>query len=137
MRKRRAAALKGWKTRRKNAAKRVKKRVRKSQKVAISLTRYVGRAPPGQFHFAEERFYGTGNDFLGYLEGRPGVVGVLKATNFRPVGQASNRPKSVPRAVQQRIRAIDIEYQDAADAWAECEDGGAMVECEVSYEEGD
>lgn len=102
----------------------------------------------------EHRFFRGGSAFLGYVEGRPGVLGVLSAVPSRggePVREltgpalaerAANREAAAERLTNsppgQQVRdeggaAFTTWLEDMLTVWDFCEDGGALVETEVDY----
>ncbi len=102
----------------------------------------------------EHRFFRGGSAFLGYVEGRPGVLGVLSAVPSRggePVREltgaalasrvaareeASERLKNSPPGqsiADEGGAAFSTWLDDMLTVWDFCEDGGALVEAEVDY----
>lgn len=97
--------------------------------------------------FPEARLMKTGNALLGYLEGRPGVVKILKVEQWKSEGwkpggerpapppEVLDRVAKVPMVLEADPAEKDGLIRDILEAWAECEDDGAWVECEIDYEE--
>ena len=102
----------------------------------------------------EHRFFRGGAAFLGYVEGRPGVLGVLSAVPSRggePVRElkgdalatrvaareeAAERLKASPPGqsiADEGGAAFSTWLDDMLTVWDFCEDGGALVEAEVDY----
>jgi len=116
---------------------------------------YIGEASDSQSH-TEARYFATGDAFLGYVEGRPGVQGVLAIYPRTPRDPARERV-APPPAVVERVNALppvveartleaagerergfaDRLVRDFCDWWDDIGDDGALVEAEVSYGEGD
>lgn len=152
---RRRAALEGWRTRRANRRKKVKRPRRKpsSKRVLASIPHFPGRAPPGMHHFVEERYFSRGNQLLGFMEGRPGVISILDTTTFR--GADTFDVRRVPDDVKYRISQLEMVRENSPQplvrqtariasaqhnieqAWMEAERGGVLLELEVDYEDAE
>lgn len=92
--------------------------------------------------YMEPRVFHSGSQFLGYLEGRPGVVGVVAVQPFGGAPPQDWQRQPIPADVHQRIENSPP-VQEAApserpglidsleDAWAYCDEFGAECEMDV------
>lgn len=105
------------------------------------------RAEPTGNAFPESRWFGSGAELLGYLEGRPGITKVLAVEPWKPeAGWQPRDDREAPPDVVERIEGLDLVREVDSDeeraalleaiieAWQEADDGGAFVEAEVDYE---
>lgn len=90
---------------------------------------------------------GQGNQFLGFLEGRLGILSIVGFQPYGPRPPVGERTE-VPPEVRQRVAAMelvhmadgpaemDLEIDTICDLWSWIEDEGGMVTVEVNYDEG-
>lgn len=98
--------------------------------------------------FPEQTWFRSGDQFLGYLEGRPGASRLISVEPWHPVSgteRGGGGGKGPSAEVRERVAQLP-QVQEAhpseraplieeyLDAWEECEEG-AFVEVEIDYEE--